>query len=138
MNFKFFIDRLKDFFILQDETSNQVYLQGKDMSKKYHVKERMFLNEELDMPAFIIAIVEDTSEEQKKDDFYYGEMTLTLSDCYRQVSYDFSLSGEESRKAALYKIRRIAKMVNAFHDALEKEAELIDSIQNPKTKTAKA
>lgn len=109
------------------------------MSNKYHIRKRMFLNRALDMPAMIVAIVEDTSENQgKSEDFYYGNISLTLSDCYRQVSYDFNLYDKESRRAALYKIRRIAETINVFRDALEKEVELIESVQKPKAKTAKA
>lgn len=140
MNFKFFIDRLKKYVFTESLISNKVYGQGTKMSNKYHVKERIFLNFDLDMPAYAIAIVEDTSEHQgeKDEDFYYGDISLSLSDCYRRVTYDFNLSDKESRKAALYKARRIAKAVNAFRDALEKEVKLIESLQKPKSKKAKS
>ena len=109
------------------------------MSNKYHIRKRMFLNRELDMPAMIVAIVEDTSEHQgKSEDFYYGDISLTLSDCYRQVSYDFSLCSKVGRRAALYKIRRLAKTINAFCEALEKEVELIEAVEKPKAESAKA
>lgn len=140
MNIKFFIDRLKKYVFTEPLISNRVYGQGTKMSNKYRVKERIFLNLDLDMPAYAIAIVEDTSEHQggSGEDFYYGDINSSLSDCYRRVTYDFNLSDKESRKAALYKARRIAKIVNAFRDALEIEVTLIESLQKPKSKKAKS
>ncbi len=110
------------------------------MSNKYHIKERIFLNLDLDMPAYAIAIVEDTGEHQGKSDgeFYYGDISLSLSDCYRRVTYDFNLCDKEGRKAALYKIRRIAKMFNAFREAIEKEVKLIESLQKSKSQKSKS
>ena len=140
MNINFFIDRLKDFVFTKSNPSDQVYLAGEEMSKKYHIRKRMFLNRDLGMPAVIVAIVEDTSKTQGKtqDDFVYGEISLSLSDCYRQISYDFCLESKNGRKAALHKIGRIADTINAFRDALKKEIELIETLQTPKAKSAKA
>ena len=140
MNFNFFIDRLKSFFQYQENYSNPVYLQETEMNKKYHMKKRDFLNDDFNMPAFVIAVVEDTSELQTsgKDEFHYGELSLTLSDCSRQISYDFCLYNKESRQNSLNKIKHLAETINEFRVALEKEIEMIDAIKGNKSKAAKA
>lgn len=95
---------------------------------KYHVRKRIFLNRDLDMRAIAIGIVEDTREipNENEDGWKWGTIELTLGDCYRQVSYDFNLSSKENRAKSLYKIRRIAAIVNAIRDAIEIEAKSID------------
>ncbi len=111
---------------------------SKKSRTKYHVRKRIFLNRDLDMRAIAIAIVEDTSEipNENEDDWKYGTIELTLGDCYRQISYDFNLSSKENRRNSLYKIRRIAAIVNAVRDAIETEAASIDrrKIVKPKEK----
>ncbi len=105
---------------------------------KYHVRKRIFLNRDLDMRAFAIGIVEDTREIQSdnEDGWKWGTIELTLGDCNRQISYDFNLSSKENRANSLYKIRRIAAIVNAVRDALEIEAKSIDErkIVKPKAR----
>ena len=111
---------------------------SKKLRTKYHVRKRIFLNTDLDMRAFAIGIVQDTREipNENEEDWKWGTIELTLSDCYRQVSYDFNLSTKENRRNSLYKIRRIAAIVNAVKDAIEIEAESIEArkIVKPKTK----
>jgi hypothetical protein len=101
---------------------------SRQQKTKYHIKKRIFLNRDLDMRAIAIAIVEDTREipNDNEDGWKYGTIELTLGDCYRQVSYDFNLSSKENRTNSLYKIRRIAAIVNAVRDAIETEAKSID------------
>ena len=97
------------------------------MSKKFHVRERTFLNLQTELRAYIIAVVEDTREipNQNEDDWKWGQIELKLADCSREVSFDFDLSSGDDRENSLYKIRRIAEVINAFHKALEIEAETI-------------
>lgn len=104
---------------------------------KYHVRKRIFLNRDLDMRAFAIAIVEDTRSipNENENDWKWGTIELTLSDCNRQISYDFNLSSKENRANSLYKIRRIAAIVNAVRDAIEIEAKSIDERKTIKPKT---
>jgi hypothetical protein len=99
----------------------------------------MFLNQDLEMSAFIIAIVENTEdftfdEENRRT---YGEIELCLSDCNDKVCYYFNLSSAEQRRNSLYKIRRLAKVVNEFHEAIEQEAKLIAAHQRSKPKKSK-
>ena len=115
---------------------------------KYYVRKRIFLNRNLDMRAFAIAIVEDTRHFPNENDgeWKWGEIQLNLGDCYRHVSFDFTMDTKEHRADSLYKIRRIAEIVNAVRDALELEAESINQRQTdqpkvkakPKAKSAAA
>lgn len=105
---------------------------------KYHVRKRMFLNRDLDMRAFAIGIVQDTRDIPNDDEngWQYGTIQLNLADCYRHVSFDFSMDTKESRRDSLYKIRRIAAIVNAVRDAIEIEAKSIDERKIVKPKAA--
>ena len=88
---------------------------SKNPRTKYHVRKRMFLNRDLDMRAFAIGIVEDTRDipNDEENGWQYGTIQLNLADCYRHVSFDFNLNTKEARADSLYKIRRIAAIVNA-------------------------
>lgn len=96
---------------------------------KYHVRKRIFLNRDLEMRAFAVAIVEDTRSipNEEESSWQYGTIQLNFADCYRHVSFDFSMDTKENRRDSLYKIRRIAQIVNAVRDALEIEAKSIES-----------
>ncbi|MBC7796247.1 MAG: hypothetical protein H7Z37_05205 [Pyrinomonadaceae bacterium] len=95
---------------------------------KYRFRKRLFLNKELNMPAFIVGIVEDTSfYKDEGESWKWGTIELSLGDCYRRVSFDFSMDTREERAASLYKIKRIAKIVNAVRDAIELEAKAINA-----------
>jgi len=115
---------------------------SKNQRTKYHVRKRMFLNRDLDMRAFAIGIVEDTREIPTEDENGWNSawIELVLADCYRHVSFDFNLNTKESRANSLYKIRRIAAIVNAVCDAIEAEAKSIESckVVKPKAKTKSA
>lgn len=111
---------------------------SKKQRTKYHLRKRMFLNRDLDMRAFAIGIVEDTRDipDDNEDGWKWGEIQLNLGDCYRHVSFDFNLDSKASRAASLYKIRRIAEIVNAVRDAIEIEVKSIEKrkIVKPKAK----
>ena len=111
---------------------------SKNQRTKYYVRKRIFLNRDLDMRAFAIAIVEDTRgiPNENDNDWKYGEIQLNLGDCYRHVSFDFNMDTKQKRADSLYKIRRIAEIVNAVREALELEAESINQrqIDQPKVK----
>ncbi len=111
---------------------------SKQQRTKYHVRKRMFLNRDLDMRAFAIGIVEDTREipTDNENGWQYGIIQLNLADCYRHVSFDFNLNTKEGRANSLYKIRRIAEIVNAVRDAIEAEAKSIDERKIVKPKAA--
>jgi len=101
------------------------------MSKKYHVRERSFLNLKTDMRAYIIGVVEDTRDIPNLDEkeWKWGEIQLELADCHEDVSYQFDLSTPEERENSLYKISKMAEVINAVKNAIEAEAASIESRQ---------
>lgn len=107
---------------------------------KYHIRTRRFLNREPEFPAYIIAVVEDTSDipdDDRDQSWNWGDVQLDLGDCYRRVSFDFSMSTAEERANSLNKINRIAKTVNAVRDAIEKEVHSRNARPQPPDKSEK-
>lgn len=104
---------------------------------KYHVRKRLFLNRDEELPALIIGIVEDTREIPNDDESWkWGTIELKIGDCYRRVSFDFDMETRENRANSLYKINRLAEVVNAVRDAIQIE---IDSInKRPQIKKKKS
>ncbi|HEY4492196.1 MAG TPA: hypothetical protein VI958_09365 [Acidobacteriota bacterium] len=93
---------------------------------RYHVRRREFLNEDPELPAFIIGVVEDTREfadDDPEQRWNWGTVVLDLADCYRRVSFDFDLREEAARANSLRKISLIAEVVNAVRDAIAVEVE---------------
>lgn len=91
---------------------------------RFHVKRREFLNEDEAMPAFVIGIVQDTSDiPDANESWKYGTVMLDFGDCYHRVSFNFDLSEDHGRDEALKKINLIAEVVSAVRDAIEKEVE---------------
>ena len=86
----------------------------------------------MEMRAYIIAVIEDTRDipNIKEDDWKWGQIELKLADCNREVSFDFDLSTADTHENSLYKIGRIAEVINAFHEALKTEAESIAERQS--------
>ena len=101
------------------------------MSKKYHIRERSFLNLRTSMRAYIIASVEDTRDipNENEKEWKWGSVHLELADCTDEVSFEFDLSTTDERENSLYKIRKIAEVIDAFLQALEIEAESIETRQ---------
>lgn len=85
----------------------------------------MFLNRDPELPAFVIAVVEDTRHipnDDPEQPWKWGTVTLDLGDCNRRVSFDFNMDTTQNRTDSLYKIRRLAEAVNAVREAVEIEA----------------
>lgn len=98
---------------------------GEEITERYYVRRREFLNEYSELPAFIIGIVEDTREmpDDDPDRWNNGEIMLALADCYRRVNFDFSMYDAAERANSLRKISLIAEVVNAVRDAIALEVE---------------
>lgn len=111
---------------------------SKHQRTKYHVRKRIFLNRDLDMRAFAIGIVQDTRgiPNENDGDWKWGTIQLNLADCQRHVAFDFEMDTKAARADSLYKIRRIAAIVNAVRDAIEIEAKSIDERKTVKPKPA--
>jgi hypothetical protein len=102
------------------------------MSKKYHIRERMFLNQYPEWRAYIIAVIQDTREIPACDEneWKWGTIELKLGDCYDDISFEFDLSSKESRENSLHKVRELTRVINQFREALELEAESIEERQS--------
>ena len=72
---------------------------SEEITERYHVRRREFLNEDPELPAFIIGIVEDTRaipDDDPNDAGRTGNITLDLADCYRRVSFDFNMCNRDA------------------------------------------
>jgi len=98
---------------------------SEERTTRYHVRRREFLNDDPELPAFIIAVVEDTRDlpDDPEDHWKWGTVVLDLADCSRRVSFDFDLNNATSRANSLHKINLIAEVVNAVRDAIAVEVE---------------
>lgn len=98
---------------------------SEERTARYHVRRREFLNEDPELPAFIIAVVEDTRElpDDPEGRWNWGTVVLDLADCSRRVSFDFDLENATSRANSLRKINLIADIVNEVRDAITLEVE---------------
>ena len=99
---------------------------NEEISERYYVRRREFLNEDPDLPAFIIGIVEDTRQIPNDDpnqSWMNGTITLDFADCYRRVSFDFPMYDPVSCANSLRKIKLIAEVVNAVHEGIALEVE---------------
>jgi len=98
---------------------------SEERATRYHVRRREFLNEDPELPAFIIAVVEDTRDlpDDPDDHWKWGTVVLDLADCSRRVSFDFDLNNSSARANSLRKINLIAEVVNEVRDAIAVEVE---------------
>lgn len=103
------------------------------MGKKYHVQRREFLNLKTDMRAYVIAIVEDTSELHvccSDNNNNESEVMLEIASCHREIELHFGMESADERENSLYKANKLAEVVNAFRDAIEKEISIINERQS--------
>ena len=102
------------------------------MSKKYHLRERIFLNKDPEMRAYIIALIEDTREipASNEDGWKHATIELKIADCYNDIALDFDLCDKERRENSLYKVRELTRVITEFRDALEIEAASIEERQS--------
>jgi len=98
---------------------------SEERTARYHVRRREFLNDDPELPAFIIAVVEDTRDlpDDPEDHWKWGTVVLDLADCSRRVSFDFDLNDSSARANSLRKINLIAEVVNEVRDAIAVEVE---------------
>jgi hypothetical protein len=92
-------------------------------STKYHLRRRIFLNDDVTMPAVAIGMVEDTREIPNDDRelWRWSYTELTFSDCNRRISFDLPLGTRADRTQTLKKLNRMAEIIIAVRDAIELE-----------------
>ena len=103
---------------------------GEEITERYHVRRREFLNEDPEWHAFIIGVVEDTREIPNDDPGHgwtNGTIVLDLADCNRRVSFYFDMRNESERANSLRKVNLLAEIVNAVRDAIELEVESLNT-----------
>ena len=99
---------------------------SEERNTRYHVRRREFLNENPELPAFVIGIVEDTRDlpdDDPRQRWDWGNIQLEFGDCYRRVSFDFNLADAHQRADALRKINLLAEVVNAVREGIALEVE---------------
>jgi hypothetical protein len=96
------------------------------------MQERLFLNIDPEMRAYVISLVEDTREIPafNENDWKHAAIELKIADCYNEIALEFDLCDKERRQNSLHKVRELARVINAFRDALEIEAESIEERQS--------
>ena len=99
------------------------------MSKKFHIQDSAFLNKTAGMRAYIIGVVEDTRDipDCYEDGWKWGQIELKLADCFEEISFEFNMSTKEDRENSLYKIRKLAEVINSVREAIEIEADSIEA-----------
>lgn len=96
---------------------------SKEVNDGYYVRRREFLNEDPELPAYIIGVVEDTRRvpDDQPSLWSNGEVILDLGDCNRRVSFYFNMGDQRERANSLRKISIIAEVVNAVRAGIELE-----------------
>jgi hypothetical protein len=102
------------------------------MSKKYHIQKREFLNKFTTWRAYVIASVEDSSDATLCCDEHRtaSEVFFEIASCHDEIELHFSLATAEDRENSLYKANKLAEVVTAFRDAMEKEVGIINERQS--------
>ena len=101
------------------------------MSKKYHVREKVFLSGNRDERDYVVAVVEDGREKhlQAKNSDDCSEISLHIADWRHEVELLFYIDTVEEREDSLQKIRTLVEVINSFRRALEAEIEVINARQ---------
>jgi hypothetical protein len=95
---------------------------------KYHTQKREFLNLKADMRAYVIAIVEDSSDlptccgEHKRS----AEVVFKIASCYDEIELHFAMDTVAERENSLYKANKLAEVIIAFREAMEKEVAIVN------------
>lgn len=102
----------------------------KQHTTQYHVRVRKFLNRDPEYPAFVIGVVQDTTgipDTDAKQSWNEGDIELDIGDCYRRVSLDFRMYDRREHANSLYKINRLAEVINQVRNAIETEVKSRDA-----------
>ena len=99
------------------------------MSKKYHVREKRFLNLDKDELDYVVAVVEDAREKHisRSNSEECSEISLRIADWRYEIELFFDLETAEQRENSLHKIRTLAEVIGSFKRAIENEIEVINA-----------
>ncbi len=92
------------------------------MSKKLKglFKKRAFLNPDMEMSAFVVAIMEEFRY-NRHECGVAAYPTLDIGDCYRKVSLDFGFCNKQEMRKAHKKLETLRSTINGFADAFDAE-----------------
>ncbi len=98
---------------------------GKEKDKKYRYKKRLFLNDEFESFAYVIAVVENSKHggASAKCEESEGGAQLIVESPYDKVLVNFKLGFPNQVKESITKIKALEAVLKRFRKAVEKEAE---------------
>lgn len=100
---------------------------GNRKEKKYRYKKRIFLNDDFESFAYVIAVVENSKHRNTsaKCEESEGSARLIFESPYDKVSVSFELDLPDQFKESLTRIRALEALLKQFRKAVEKEAEAL-------------
>ena len=92
--------------------------------KKYRYKKRIFLNDDLESFAYVIAVVENSkhSGASAKCEESESGAKLIFESPYDKIAVDFKLEFPAQVKESITKIKALEAILKRFRKAVEKEA----------------
>lgn len=96
-------------------------------SRTFRCNERKFLN--LDGHhgnASVVALVERGSKKSGRNPWTH----LTISDCSREITLEFELFNEETRRNSLHKVNTLVDSLEKFRQALQVECDRLEANPN--------
>jgi hypothetical protein len=99
------------------------------MSKKYHIREKVFLSSQRDERDYVIAVVEDAREKHVASGYVdeCTDISLHIADWRHEIELHFCIDTVEERESSLEKVRTLARVVDSFRRAVEAEIEVINA-----------
>ena len=89
-------------------------------------RKRAFLNpRSTNETSYIQAVVESSYDGEHA----WGSNVLTIADCHKVINLEFCLGNARTRRAALFKINLLLRILTAFRNSLLKEIALIEKIK---------
>ena len=90
-------------------------------------RKRIFLNPtSTGHTSHILAEVESS----RNGEYKWGHYQLTFADCRRRILLEFFLGTKQARRNSLRKIDLLISVLIRFRDALQREADLIEKVEN--------
>jgi len=100
-----------------------------EITTRYHVRRREFLNDDPALGESIIGMVQDTREMSDEEEraCKWGTTQLELSDGCRWISLVLEMGDRAKRANSLRRINLLAEVINQVRNAIELEVESRDS-----------